>query len=132
MSDQNDDSHSTDAQPTPADDHDQLQEAVARDRYTERVAHGTVDGADALLVARVTDYDAPVLETHAGGTTDLYPSDPELAPEHADGASLSRTFEYVEELDLAFDALVATHDLDTLDADGETTADKSATEGGAA
>jgi hypothetical protein len=113
------DSNQPDAQPTPDDGHDQLEEAIARARYEKRMAAAEIPGdGDLFIVARVNEYDVPELTTRAGGKIDTKATvNEESYVEYAGGTSLTREFDRVDDLDLAFSALVEKHDLDELEAD---------------
>jgi len=112
------DSSQPDAQPTPDDGHDQLEEAVARARYEKRMATVEIPGdGDLFIVARVNEYDVPKLTTRAGGNLNRIDINDHSRLEYAGGCSLTREFDRVEDLNLAFEALVEKHDLEELDAD---------------
>lgn len=105
-----------DAQPTPTDDRDQLEEAIARANYDTRFAVGEIDGDEVMVAACVNEHDNPVLRTYAGGELRWERDEdaPEYEPKYVgDDSVVRRDCESVGDLNLAFDALVETHDLYT-------------------
>lgn len=96
------------AESTAGGSHDTIQEAIERSRHEKQSAYGEVDGEDVLVVSVVDT--VPKLHVYAGGKYEAY-TEPEVDDEYVGGETITRSFNTVSDLRVAFSALQEKYDL---------------------
>lgn len=95
------------------DNHDAVQEAIERARHEKQSVYGEVDGEEVLVVAVVDT--VPKLYVYAGGKYEAY-AEPEVDDEYVGGETITRSFNSVSDLCVAFSALQEKYDLQEVQA----------------
>lgn len=90
--------------------HTMVIEAALRHEWEDREAYGTIDDMEVYVVARLRDGKYLELVSMVGG--EWYHYEDDMEDEYVRHTKTKRTFESVDDLRVAFRALVEEHDLE--------------------